>query len=307
MLYVYSFAISVDDGDPVIIRRNLDSFDVLVLDLQSSVTAPEVDALADTLRSSVEPRQPPAASALEKSISICIRNPMVVRTTAMSRFLWNWEESPTLENRGSLCAENFILQAADLEQSYVPPRTSTSSDYMMRKGDVLVWKFRVSGGYDIAFGALFRETPGEDPHYTQQRDSKELASESIVRQVSSSVFDQCVADGLFVGDLEAGTAIGNAGVSVAAPMKRITTPGAEFAIGSFQAVQRGACRLIWENNYSRINGKYIERVVVVAGADVMEAARAAAEDQAETQMRLQSQVSSHARIFRLSGVLKAKI
>lgn len=65
--------------------------------------------------------------------------------------------------------------------------------------------------------------------------------------------------------------------------------------GSYSPGEAGFARLVWNNSYSRINGKHIAFTVQVVEEDVLQAAFQAAEDTEETSQRARSSVSPTAR------------
>ena len=189
-MYLYDISLVLgDDFEPILCKRTLERIEVFVEDLKADFSAVgEVHELSDLVCQSGNTnegpnrgrRAPPSASELQHALQLCIGNPEIVRSTALSQFLWDIDdddgETADAEKSGVCSAMDFILQPLEAAVEYIPCRRLFFHDVFLRKGETVVWRFSVSGGYDISFGVIFREL-GESV------DPKNEAAFGIVQSV----------------------------------------------------------------------------------------------------------------------------
>lgn len=107
---------------------------------------------------------PPTAASLERALTLCVSNPAIVHSPCLSHLLWDREDEECevegdqigLE-AGGRSAMDFVLAPAELASQYVPCRQMFSYDAYLQRGQTLMWRFSVGGGYDIEFGILYRK------------------------------------------------------------------------------------------------------------------------------------------------------
>lgn len=192
-MFIYKILLTLEsktgESDPILRRRSLESLEVLSQELQAHFPyLPEVALLAELVdvRSS---RKPPDALALQRVLQLCISNRDVVHSACLSQFLWDIEDETKPDSGdndqpdgGMHCALDFILEPVEMVAHYIPCRQIFSQDYFIQKGQTILWRLTVGGGYDIELSVLFRQLGvGVDP-------AQDASAFGVIEAVSIDIY-----------------------------------------------------------------------------------------------------------------------
>jgi hypothetical protein len=223
-------------------------------------------------------------SDVTQLVQFVLDSPDIVRCEPFSRFLSMEDNSEAPVDHDQQVkigvsvsgAVDFLLQSVENRQIYVARKNSYFEDHYLANRSTLVWKFCISGGYDVEFGVLWKTRSACSSY--EIGDSNTACNEvPLVLDV-----EQC----------DISTAIKEP-IRVSTPLTSslVFTQNGTCIEGSYTALTEGYCRLVFNNSYSIINGKYIDIATAIVSQDAIEASVIAAEDALNARSRAKSSVS----------------
>lgn len=169
---IFEIAFIIDDEEPIIVQKKLESIINLiksVIGLNDSLNYKLSRNLLDSYEHLVQTIQ---AKCLEQNLvplstltdnldsflQTCLNNPEIVHSTVFSRFLDDIDinDEKVKNFKDFLSTNQFILQSFQAAEMNIPNRQEISMDFELMKGSTLIWRFHITGNYNIEFSAYFK-------------------------------------------------------------------------------------------------------------------------------------------------------
>lgn len=128
--YLFNVVVDFKDGDPFVLKRTLEAFEVFADDL-SGFSFPDdikntqaiLTKTSSLLDQNVKRSCPVSAIEVQNFLNHCLQDPGIVRSRALADFLWD----PLLDGEGAhpplaspMTAIDFILQPFENQSVYIP-------------------------------------------------------------------------------------------------------------------------------------------------------------------------------------------
>jgi hypothetical protein len=202
-------------------------------------------------------------SVVDELFELILEDSIIVRSEHFSSFLEDADDLVArvdeVKSVDSVAgAVDFLLQSVESRQLYVPRKSSYYEDFYLHDHSTIVWKFCISGGYDIEFSAIMKVQSEQSKLQSFVPNEEDRAGEIAALNVEIDNYD-C--------DIEILKA-----TRVCTPLTSslVFTQDGTCIEGSYTALTDGYCRLVFSNSYSIINGKYIEISTAVVSNDAIE-------------------------------------